>query len=128
MNKTTKFLIFNFILTSFFLLLIIPILSSAEDTRLVTCTHDCDFNELMDEVNRVIQFILFYMAIPIAAIMFGYAGFLMIISGGEAAGARNKAKSIFANAVWGLIFIAASWLIIRFVLQILGYNGAWIGF
>jgi hypothetical protein len=125
MHKIKKFLIF----ISIFLMFIVPSLSLAAE--LVPCdntTTPCDFNQLMNLVNTVIHFILFDMAIPIAAIMFAYAGFLLITAGGETAGARTKAKSIFWNAVWGLVIAAAAWLIIRTVLSILGYSGAWIGF
>ena len=88
----------------------------------------CDFNALMALVNRVIHFVLFDMVIPIAAIMFVYAGFLIIIEGGEAAGARTKAKSVFTDVVIGLIIAVAAFLIIRTILSILGYEGSWIGF
>lgn len=90
--------------------------------------NPCGFNELLDMVNIVIKFVIFDMVLPISAIMFAYAGFLMITAGGEAAGARTKAKGIFTNAVIGLIIAVAAWLIIRTILSILGYDGAWIGF
>src|SRR3989344_401729 len=111
MSKTKQFLISLTISFVIFLMLIMPAVSLAVNTPLVTCTDGkvCGFNELMALVNRVIQFILFDMALPIAAIMFIYAGFLMITAGGEAAGARTKAKSIFTNAVLGLVFAAAAW-------------------
>ncbi|MFA5791494.1 MAG: hypothetical protein WC884_00440 [Candidatus Paceibacterota bacterium] len=112
-----------------FSILIVPVLSfAAAGDPLVTCTDNCNWNELMTLINTVIHFILFYLAIPIAAIMFIYAGFLLITAGGEAAGARTKAKSIFTNALIGLILAAAAWLIIKLILSILGYEGAWIGF
>ena len=94
----------------------------------VQATNPCGWNDLMALVNNVINFILYFMAIPIAAIMFAYAGFLMVTAGGEAAGARTKAKSIFTNAIIGLILATACWLIIKLILGILGYSGAWIGF
>jgi hypothetical protein len=112
-----------------FLILIIPALSLADG--LVPCdntTQPCDFNAFMALINTVIHFILFSMVIPIAAIMFAYAGFLMVTAGGEAAGARTKAKSIFFNVVLGLIIAVAAFLIIRTILFILGYEGSWIGF
>lgn len=124
MQKIKKLLISVFI----FLILIVPALSFAENYTLVTCTENCNWNELMTLINRVIHFILFYLAIPIAAIMFIYAGFLLITAGGEAASARTKAKSIFTNALIGLVLAAASWIIIKTVLSILGYKGDWIGF
>ena len=87
----------------------------------------CGWNELMALINKVIKFILFDMAIPIAAIMFVYAGVLLVTSGGDTS-ARTKAKSVFTNVAIGLILAVACWLIIRTILSILGYNGTWIGF
>ena len=60
--------------------------------------------------------------------MFAYAGFLLVTAGGEAAGARTKAKSIFTNAVIGLLLAVAAFLIVRTILSILGYSGSWLGF
>lgn len=109
------------------LILTVPVFSFAES--LVPCDGaNCDFKAFLDLINNVIKFILFKMAVPIAAIMFFYAGFLLITAGGEAAGARTKAKSIFTNAFIGLVLALAAWLIIRTILLILGYEGAWIGF
>jgi len=125
MQKTKKIFIFLLI----FLFLLAPALSLA--AGLVPCdnvTNKCDFNQFMNLVNIIIKFILVDMVIPIAAIMFAYAGFLLVTAGGEAAGARTKAKSIFTNAVLGLIIAVAAWLIVRTILSILGYNGSWIGF
>ena len=68
------------------------------------------------------------MAVPIAALMFAYAGFLMVTAGEEAASARTKAKGIFTNALFGLVLAAACWLIVKAILDILGYKGNWIGF
>ena len=123
MKKIAKFLI----LASVFLILVLPALSFALEPTgpLVPCDntvsvdsngnaltnsdgtpkidHPCGFNALMALVNNVINFILFYMAIPIAAIMMAYAGLVLVTAGGEAAGARTKAKGIFFNAVLGLV-------------------------
>ena len=128
MSKTKKFIISNCAFMIVFLMLLVPVFSFAAGD-LVTCDGaDCDFNALMELVNEVIRFILFNMVVPIAAIMFAYAGFLLVTAGGETAGARTKAKTIFTNAVIGLVLAVASWLIIRTILSILGYKGDWIGF
>ena len=96
---------------------------------LVPCNGaDCDFTQFMNLVNTVIRFILFNLAVPIAAIMFVYAGFLMIVPGSESSSKKTKGKEIFWNAFIGLVLAAAAWLIIRTILAILGYQGAWIGF
>lgn len=119
---TKKFIIFLII----FLVLLLPIFSFA--AGLIPCNGtDCDFTAFMNLINKVISFILFNLAVPVAAIMFAYAGFKLVISGGSPE-ARTKAKDIFTNAAIGLILAAAAWLIIRTILLILGYQGAWIGF
>jgi hypothetical protein len=78
-------------------------------------------------VNKIINFVLVDMTVPIAAIMFAWAGFLLVTAGGEVAGARTKAKSIFWDAVLGLVIAIACWLIIHTLLTILGFDGSWIG-
>lgn len=138
MKKIIKFLIPVFV----FLTLVMPVLSLAATDSLVHCgitdkeilaAHpdygkDCDFYGMMELINTVMKFILFNMVIPIGAIMFAYAGFLLITAGGEIAHARTKAKSIFINTVYGLALASAAWLIVRTLLKILGYKGDWIGF
>ena len=110
-------------------MLAIPVFSFA--AGLVPCGNTgqpaCDFNGFMTLINTVIRFILFDLVVPIAAIMFFYAGFLMVTSGGSAE-SKTKAKGIFTNAVFGLVIAVAAWLIIRTLLLILGFEGAWIGF
>jgi len=130
MKKITKFLIFISILC-FFLL---PALSFGADlipcgttSNPTPCGGAEGWNQLMTLVNNVIHFVLFDMVVPIAAIMFAYAGILLIFSGGDTS-KRSKAKSIFINVAIGFIIAIAAWLIIEFILTLLGYNGSWIGF
>lgn len=95
---------------------------------LVPCVDDCNFSHVMELVNNIVYFVLFRLAVPIAAIMFAYAGFLLLFSGGEQA-KRTKAKSIFINVGLGLAFALAAWLIVKTIFVVLGYTGAsWIGF
>lgn len=130
MKKINKFIIF----ISIFFILTIPILSLAADwPGLVKCGKtegsECGFKDLITLVNDVVKFVFVYLAVPIAAIMFVYAGFQMITAGGESAHSREKAKHIFTNAVIGLVLAAGAWLIIHTLLLILGYQDAgWIGF
>jgi len=114
---------------SIFLILIMPIVSLA--AGLVPCgganEGPCDFNAFMTLINKVIQFIFLYMAVPIAAIMFVYAGFLLVTSGGSTE-SRTKAKNIFTNALIGLVLAAAAWLIVTSILSILSYKDTSIFF
>ncbi|OGI85751.1 hypothetical protein A3A01_00160 [Candidatus Nomurabacteria bacterium RIFCSPLOWO2_01_FULL_39_17] len=132
MHKITTLLILVLIIVIFSM----PVFSFAAqippEGGLVQCGKGneapCTFDDIMDLVNTIINFILGNLVIPIAAIMFAYAGFLLVTAGREAASARTKAKTIFTNTLIGLIIAAACWLIIKTVLSILGYDGAWIGF
>ena len=98
-----------------------PVFSLA--AGLVPCdtAEACNFDALIALVNKVINYILL-LAIPIAAIMFTYAGFLLVTAGGESAGAKTKAKTIFTNAVWGLIIALAAWLIVKLILTTVGFS------
>jgi len=91
------------------------------------CSPNCGFNDFMTLINTVVHFILFAMAVPISAIMFAYAGFLLVTSAGSTE-QRGKAKRIFTNVAIGLILAVAAWLIIELILKIVGFDGSWIGF
>ena len=148
MNKIfTKFVLVFMIIAIF----ILPSVSMAQtsNTNLIPCgnqryttdttiggikhtkgevSNPCGFKDLLVLVNRVVNFILFALAVPIAAIMFCYAGFLLITGGEESSHSRSKAKKILWGVVKGLVFAAASFLIIEVILKTLGYDGSWIGF
>ena len=143
MNKTLKFLI----LISFLAVLALPLVSSAAlGDPLVPCNNNtapitdpsgviippvpCNFNALMDLANNVVNFVLFGLALPICAIMFAYAGFLMLTAGASTENV-GKAKKIFTNAALGLIIAAAAWLIINTIMSIFAItptDWTWIGF
>jgi len=89
--------------------------------------NPCHFADFLTMINNVINFIFFKLVIPIAAILFAYAGFMMVTSGGDTE-RRGKALKVFKDVGLGLVFIAASWLIVSTILSIVGFDGAWIGF
>jgi len=82
----------------------------------------CDFNALMGLVNKIIDFLLFIIATPLAALAIAYAGWLMISSGGSSEKV-TKAKNIMFNLVIGYIIALAAWLIVHTILIQLGFNG-----
>ncbi|MDP2788918.1 MAG: hypothetical protein Q8O46_02605 [bacterium] len=128
MQKIVKFSI----LVLIFMLLVVPTYSFAgpplvPDCDNLTPTTQCDFTKFMTLINNVVRFVFVYLAVPICAIMFAYAGFLLLTSGGSTE-AMSRAKSIFSDAALGLIIAAAAFLIVKTILSILDYKGAWIGF
>ena len=111
----------------------LPFLSFAQ-TSLVKCgtptTNPCGFNDILILINTVVKFIFTDLAIPIAAIMFAYAGFELVTSGGSTE-KKSQAKKIFINVALGLIFVAAAYLIVHEILVIAGVNTVdwnWFGF
>lgn len=84
--------------------------------------NPCDFEYLMTMLNYLIDWSFKYLATPIFAILFIYAGYLYISSSGDT-GNVNKAKKIIKNALWGYLIILASWLIIDTIVTGLGFTG-----
>ncbi len=82
----------------------------------------CTFYNILDLINNFVNFTFKNLVVPIGAIAFAYAGFLLVSSGGETS-KREKAKKIFWAVVWGLVICAAAWLIIHVVLFITGFTG-----
>jgi len=79
----------------------------------------CDFEALIKMVNIIIDFAIFWLALPIAAIVFAYVGFLLLFHGSEE-GKRSQAKHIAWNVVFGLVIALAAWLIVKSILVALG--------
>jgi hypothetical protein len=133
----------NFLLSFFALsVLVVPVFAFAadtynENTGIVPCSNTpdengviadpCDFNAFMTLINNGISFIIFYMAVPISAIMFAYAGFLMVTAGESASEARTKAKGIFLDALLGLVIALSCWVVVHSIFEVFGYKGGWIG-
>jgi len=128
MQKITKILIYFIPTLIIFFILVVPVVSFAQWGGLVPCgtdipgrTRACDFNAFIDLIVEATRFVLFYLAMPIAAVMFAYAGVILVISGGSSE-SKTKAKNIFFNAFIGLVLAAGAWLIIKTLLVILGYR------
>ena len=101
--------------------------ASAVTSGLVPCGNDvvngsttdmCTYADLITLVTNVINFLIFKIAAPLAAIMFVYAGFLYITNGGNESKIK-QAHGYFLAVFWGLVVALAAWLIINFVLQFL---------
>lgn len=102
------------------------VFAQEESKGLVPCATErnnkmCGFGDFMMLLNNIIDFIFKYLAFPISALMFAYAGFLMVTSAGSSE-SRTKAKNIFFDAVVGLVLAAGAWVIVKTLLSIMGYT------
>ena len=107
--------------------LALPVFSSAKGLVQCETSDTCNWTALLSTVFEVTKFVLYSLVLPIAAIMFAYAGFKLVTSGGNA-GAKETAKTIFFNTVLGLLFALGAWLIVGLILSTLGWDKSWIGF
>jgi hypothetical protein len=85
-------------------------------------TNACDWDALMNLINNIINFLLFYLAAPLAALAICYAGFLLL-TGGANEHNRTQAKHIIMNVIVGYIIGLAAWIIIKTILTWLGFQG-----
>jgi len=108
-NEIKNIFFWGFIFT----LLLAPLVASAQG--LVPCTDNCGYNEFIKLIGNVINWLLL-IAAPIGAVMFAYAGWLYITSGGSQSQA-TKANSIFTTLFFGILIALSAWLVVRLILD-----------
>ena len=85
----------------------------AEAQGLIPCSgSDCTFDKLIDLIQNVIDFLLVTVAIPLATILFAYAGWLYMSAAGDSTKIA-RGHQIFRNVLFGLVIALAAWLIIN---------------
>lgn len=93
----------------------IPFLVNA-DQPLVPCDGaDCTFNHLIELIRRVINFLIFKLAVPLAAVSFAVAGVIILTAGGNESKVE-QGKEIAWNVVIGLIIALSAWLVVNAIL------------
>lgn len=111
------------------LLMVLPYIALAQtDTGLVKCgivdkdgvlaSNQCGYAELITLIEDVLNFIIYKLASPIAALMFGYAGYQYIMSEGDM-GKAKAARKIFTNVLYGYGIMLAAFLIVKLIFSFL---------
>lgn len=83
--------------------------------------EDCTFNSFITLVQNVMDFLLFTIAMPLAALSFAYAGWLYMSAAGNESNVK-QAHEIFKNVIIGLSIALAAWLIVNTILSGLGVS------
>jgi len=78
----------------------------------------CGWTQLMQLARNIVDFLLYGLALPLAAVAFAYAGFQLMIHGGSDT-ARQNAKDAFLWAAIGLVVAFGAWVIVKFVMTVL---------
>lgn len=111
------------------LYLITPALLFAQagiPSKIVPCSGiDCKVCDLAVLAQNLINTGI-YVVIFLAAMLFAYAGFLMLTNQANP-GVESKAKKIFSNVVIGLVVILSAWLVVDVLMKTLlgGSFGPW---
>ncbi len=78
----------------------------------------CTLNDFIRMIRRVISYI-FIIMIPIAAIVFAYAGYQLLFSGGNTQ-KRDAAKKAATNLLIGIVVFLLAWVIVNLIVSTLG--------
>lgn len=82
----------------------------------------CGFGDLIELINKIINFLLFDLATPLAALVIIYAGWLYLTSGGSQE-KISKAHSILINVGVGYLWALGAWLVVDVIVRSLGFTG-----
>ncbi|MDP4020750.1 MAG: hypothetical protein Q8P58_01770, partial [Candidatus Adlerbacteria bacterium] len=98
----------------------IPLIAAAQ---LVPCGTDatggalsCDLCSLGRLMQNIINYLILYVSIPLAAAMFAYAGFLYV-TGAANPTQISKAHSIFKRVLIGFLIAISAWLVVQTILN-----------
>lgn len=99
-------------------LFVLPLAVFGQDKGFVVCEGtDCTLKSLIELGNKIIDFFIL-ISVPLAAIMFAYAGFLMMTAAGNES-QIEKGKGIFWKVGTGFFFVLAAGLIVKLIVSAL---------
>jgi hypothetical protein len=103
-------------------LIVLPLIASA--AGLVPCgpgtaKPTCQLCDLFVMFQKIVNFIIFDIVPPLAALMVAIGGFMWIFAMGEAA-KIDQSKKLFMGVGWGLIIIYGAWVIINTFFWVIG--------
>jgi len=100
---------------------VLPLVAFAQDP-LVPCggqgQPSCTFDHLIVLINNIIQFALFYVAIPIAVAVIVWAGILIMTSAGNES-KISQGRQMITGVMTGLLIAFTAWLIVETIVNVL---------
>ena len=78
-------------------------------------TNECGFNDLIVLANTIVRFLMYDVAVPLAAIGFMWAGGNLVLNQ-DKEGAWSDAKERFGNIAKGFGIMLGAYVLIKFVL------------
>ncbi len=107
------------LLVAFFILIISPYLSFAQG--LVPCGNEgqrqCTYKDLFTLADKVINFLLFKIAIPLAVLMVIWGGINILTSAGNE-GKVKRGREIITGTFVGIAIAFGAWLIVETIIKV----------
>ena len=117
-----KFLIKIFITASAFILFALPVFAITASGPIITCGRAgqpfCNLCDIPVLIKNLIDYMTFYVALPLAAVMFVVAGYFYLIAGGSPQKV-SQAREVFLTTIKGLGIVLLSWLVIAEIMVLL---------
>lgn len=83
----------------------------------------CGWQEFFDLVNRVIDFLIYVIAFPLAGLLFLWGGFVILTSGGSPEKV-STGKNIITRTIIALVVVLTAFILIKLTFTLLGVEGA----
>lgn len=77
---------------------------------------DCSFDHIAVLIDRAIRFAMFNIGLPITAIIFIWAGFLIMTARGDTGQVSKGRKMLIAVAI-GYLIAGSAWLVVRTIIN-----------
>jgi hypothetical protein len=104
-------------------LLLIP--SLAKGVQIVQCNGpDCTIKSFFNTLVGIYNYLVFWIAIPLAGLSIAIGGIILMVSGGNP-NLAGLGKKILYTSIIGLALAFCSYLIIDFLLKAIGFQGNW---
>lgn len=128
MKKSIKNLaIYSFVI--FFALVSIPIVARAQEGGIIQCGNPgdahpvCGWSDLIETLNRLIGYVILYVAIPVSVIVIIVGGITMIFSAGNESKFK-RGKEMVQGVAIGLAITFGAWIIVQTIINIFFSTGA----
>jgi len=118
-NQNTKKIMMHVLAAT---ILFSPLLVLADiGSTLVPCDGpDCTYENFLTLIKNVIMFLI-KVGVAFSAIVFAYAGWLYMTSGGDE-GKVKQAHEMLTKVLWGFLFALGAYLIVQLITSSLGYK------
>lgn len=90
-------------------------------STIIPCTDKCTFRDVFLLLNKIIDFIIKTLLMPVIVLMIMYTGFQYLMARGNP-GQHAKLLSLIKHIIGGVVLILCAWLIVRVLMTMLGYS------